>query len=365
MTRLVSANGKARSRTCAACGNNECIVVLDNLRHEFTHDGKRENWDYKLLECKSCGLGLVDPKPTWQLVQTFYDDTYGSFDNSGPANAHNADSIKFRIARMRGARFAVDGWSAITRASLACLAEWATGDTVSYTLSIPLQLDKSSHIFDLGYGSGNWLLALSGMGYRNLYGYDIAANILNHARLRAAGIAVSNGVFVDNHYPAESFDCIRMEHVFEHLPNPLEVLDKCIGMLRPGGVLVMSLPCKDSWSFRLSMKSSPALQVPKHLFHHTPKSARAMLEAAGFTLLGITAYSVSSQLAGTVNNLLGNRYPKAIPLFFQMISPAYRLFGSLTGKGDFLTLCAVKRESAGSRPSAVPIFRESRSQTLG
>lgn len=342
MTPLINANGDARVRICDACGKQQWSVVLDDLSHEFIYRGRHNTWQYALLECKTCGLGLVDPKPTAELIQCFYDEEYGSFDSNSPANAHHHKSIKFRLARMRGARFGGRGLSALTRASLGCLAEWATGKTISYTLSFPLQLDRNSCIFDVGYGSGNWLLALSEMGYRNLYGYDIAANRRHVSRLHAAGISLSEGVFVNNAYPAAAFDCIRMEHVFEHLPNPMEVLKKCYRMLKPGGVLVMSFPCKDSWSFRLSIRDSPALQLPKHLFHHTPQSAQAMLAAAGFTLFRITAYSVSSQLAGTVNKRLGNRHPKAISFLFEMISPVYRLFGRVTGKGDFLTLCAVK-----------------------
>ncbi len=356
MRPLAIGNGDTRGRACEACGNQDCIIVLDDLSHEFIYGGKPERWQYRLLECKNCGLGTVDPKPTWELVQTLYDEGYGSFDSSSPANAHDANSLKFRIARMRGALFGTGGLSALTRASLGCLAEWITGKTISYTLSVPLQLDTNSYILDVGYGSGNWLLALSQIGYRNLYGYDIGANVLNVSRLRSAGITVSSGVFLDNRYPAASFDCIRMDHVFEHLPNPVEVLEKCFSMLRPGGFLVMSFPCKDSWSFRLSIMDSPALQVPKHLFHHTPQSAKAMLEAVGFTRLRITAYSVSSQLAGTVNNFLGNRYRKVIPtLLFEMASPIYRLFGSMTGKGDFLTLCAVKGATADGGHAAVAV----------
>jgi 2-polyprenyl-3-methyl-5-hydroxy-6-metoxy-1,4-benzoquinol methylase len=352
MTPLINANGDARVRICDACGKQEWTVVIDDLSHEFIYAGRHQTWQYALLECNSCGLGLVDPKPTAEFIKSLYDEEYGSFDSHSPANNHNGNSIKFRLARMRGARFGDRGLSALTRASLGCLAEWVTGKTISYTLSFPLQLDRDSRIFDVGYGSGNWLVALSEMGYCNLYGYDIAANMRHVSRLHSAGVTVSSGVFVNNDYPAAAFDCIRMEHVFEHLPNPIEVLKQCYRMLRPGGILVMSFPCKDSWSFRLSIRDSPALQVPKHLFHHTQQSAKAMLEAAGFTLFQITAYSVSSQLAGTVNKLLGNRHPKAIPFLFEMVSPVYRLFGSVTGKGDFLTLCAVRGDAA-YRPRAV------------
>jgi SAM-dependent methyltransferase len=199
-------------------------------------------------------------------------------------------------------------------------------------------------MFDLGYGSGSWLLMMSELGYRNLHGYDIDANTENASRLLGKGIKVSNGMFLENSYPEESFDCVRLDHVFEHLHEPIQVLKKCWGMLKPGGYLLMSLPCKNSWSMKLSLVHSPALQLPKHLFHHTQSSVRLLLENSGFEVLKIQAYSVASQLGGTINEALGARNtPPIPPALFEMLAPAYKLFGGLTKKGDFMSVWARKR----------------------
>ena len=334
---------KQSSRACEACHNDSVNLLLDGLAHEYRRGGKTEVWQYSLLECRLCGLGFVDPKPTWEVLQTFYEESYGCFDGSSPATLYKPNSLKFKIARMRGAFIRPDGLPAVLRTALGGLTEWLTGKTIPFTLSIPLQLPSDAHIFDLGYGSGNWLLALSEIGYRNLHGYDIGANALNAARLKNRGVKISSGSFLENQYPRSLFDCIRLDHVFEHLKDPIEVLKKCHRMLKPGGFLLMTFPCKNSWAFSLSITDSPALQVPKHLFHHTQRSARLMLESGGFAPLKIVAYSVSSQLGGTINSVLRKKNRRTIPpLLFEMLSPLYRLFSKLTGKGDFLTVWATR-----------------------
>ena len=101
------------------------------------------------------------------------------------------------------------------------MAEWLSGKTVSCSLGIPLQLAKNAHILEVGYGSGNWLLTMAQLGYTNLHGYDLETNSENKNRLIDTGIDVSSGDFISNDYPENHYDCIRLEHVFEHL------LDKC------------------------------------------------------------------------------------------------------------------------------------------
>ncbi|MGA9995592.1 MAG: class I SAM-dependent methyltransferase [Pyrinomonadaceae bacterium] len=315
--------------------------MLDHLSHAYGSNGEVKEWQYRLLECKECGLGFVDPEPTWELLQTFYEEDYGNFDGSSAANLHNAHSLKYRIAKLRTATIVSGGLPAMMKASLGALTEWTTGRTIPYTLSIPLQLHKDAYILDVGYGSGNWLLAMSDLGYCNLYGYDIEVNTQNLSRLRDRGVNVSSGLFLENEYPNEMFDCIRLDHVFEHLLDPIEVLKKCKKLLKPDGILVMSFPCKNSWSMNLSLTNSPALQIPKHLYHHTQKSTKLMLEAAGFIPQRIHAYSVASQLGGTINKMLDERHKRGIPLLaFEIVSPMYKLFGALTRKGDFMTVWA-------------------------
>jgi 2-polyprenyl-3-methyl-5-hydroxy-6-metoxy-1,4-benzoquinol methylase len=343
MTRISAKKTDDWTRSCEACGSRSLGVLLNNLSHVYGSSGKSQCWYYRLLECQSCGLGFVDPKPTWELLQTFYDESYGNYDGLSPTMRQEPYSIKYRIAKLRMASFGSNGVVAITKRSIGILAEWITGRTISFSFGIPFQLSKDAYIFDLGYGTGNWLLAMSDLGFSNLHGYDIDANSQNISKLSAKGIKISGGIFLENNYPEEIFDCIRLDHVFEHLLEPIEVLAKCRRMLRPGGFLVMSFPCKDSWSMRVSLLDSPALQLPKHLYHHTQMSARLMINTAGFVLSKSTAYSVASQFGETVNGLLVKQNRRIIPpKLISLLAPVYRALGRITGKGDFITLWAKK-----------------------
>jgi 2-polyprenyl-3-methyl-5-hydroxy-6-metoxy-1,4-benzoquinol methylase len=326
---------------CDACGSQRINVILNDLSHNYENDGIPTMWRYKLLECQDCGLGFINPMPRWSLLQTFYDEHYGNYDITTTSPEAEAKSLKYQIARARFAGISPTRLRITTKATLGMIAEWITGRTVSHTLGIPLQLPKDAHVFDMGYGSGSWLLTMSMLGYENLHGYDIDANSKNAYPLRAAGMKISNGIFHENEYAPSAFDCIRLSHVFEHLLDPVRVLEKCHTMLKPDGFLVMDLPCKNSWSMKLSLKESPALQLPKHIYHHTQSSVRLMIEAAGLIPISIQAYSVAGQLGGTVNSILLEKRRKTIPLsLFELLAPMYRVFGKVTGKGDFITAWA-------------------------
>jgi hypothetical protein len=132
-----------------------------------------------------------------------------------------------------------------------------------------------------------------------------------------------------------------MEHVLEHLPDPAAVLCKCRGMLKDDGILVINIPCKDSWSVRISLRHFSNLDIPRHLFHHTPRSLRLLLAAAGFTDVYTRVNAVASNLAVTVNALLKERFASTIPSWiFTATAPLYHMLGQLSGKGDMITACA-------------------------
>ncbi len=328
-------------RCCEACGGRELTVILDDRSHEYDMDGHRSVWRYRLIECTNCGLGFVDPKPEWQVLQTLYDESYGPY---VPAEGE-AKSVKYWIAKQRYAFTGSGSLAAAVSAGLGMVCEWLTGRTASFTLCIPLQLPKDAHIFELGYGSGSWLLGMSSLEYTNLHGYDIDSNSMNQSRLLAAGISLSGGVFLENDYPESVFDCICLEHVFEHLLLPVEVLAKCRKMLKPGGCLLINTPCKASWSVQLSLRHFAHLEIPRHLFHHTPKSAELILKMAGLSVLKIKPYGVAAVFGATLNGLLRERGRITVPSFlFPILSPPYALFSSMTNRGDAMTILAQRAE---------------------
>jgi SAM-dependent methyltransferase len=320
------------ARSCPACAGSSIHVWLSDL----VHHGPAGDWHYQLLGCEVCGLGFVDPEPSSAQAATFYSADYHPYAATDPAPEVVARSFKYRVARMRHAPGRLD-------AALGFLVEQATGKTVSYSLGMPLQLPLHARIFELGYGAGTWLLSMGALGYRELHGFDIAPNDQHRARLIERGIHVTSGNFLEQHYPEAYFECVRLEHVFEHLCEPLRVLEKVHTMLKPGGLVVMNLPCIDSWSARLSMRHFPHLDLPRHLYHHTQRSLEAMLRVAGFTRIRDKSYADVAALAGTVNGLLLERSQHTIPnAVWRSLAPAYKLACELSGKGDLVTLVATR-----------------------
>lgn len=329
---------------CYACGSGQTKLWLDGFSHRYAHEGIEEDWHYRLLECQSCGLGFIDPMPEWNLLRTFYSNNYHCY-SQHPKYDPDAERTKYDIARMRfsgalpGTRSAL---SPLKRAASVAV-EWCSGKTVSYSLGIPLQLPREALILEIGYGTGQWLYNMASLGYENLYGYDIDENPTRMPALDAMGVILSTGRFEDNSYPHRAFECIRLEHVFEHLLDPISVLSKCREMLKPAGNLVMTFPCKSSLSRSISSRHWGPLEPPVHLFHHTVKSADVILRKAGFEAVKMKPYSVPAQLAGTINNVAvarGVHLPAAVGWLFRLMAPAYRAVGALTGKGDFMTVWA-------------------------
>jgi SAM-dependent methyltransferase len=334
-------------RKCEVCNSEDVAVSLDNLSFSPKAEDNEQEWEYRLLRCHQCGLVYVDPKPSWQLLCSFY-GSYGIYTSAGRDLFGGKGYLKYIAAKYRYATYARNGLLEVAKVGLGVAVEWITGRTVPFSLGIPLQLPKDSRIFEVGYGSGDWLLSMKRLGYRNLAGYDIDANPKNSSWFVSEGIDVSGGDFLANDYPEAFYDCIRMNHVLEHLLQPHDVLGKCRKMLAPGGVLALDSPCIESVVARLSFGSFTNLDGPRHLHHHTLMSARLLLESAGFDVVKMKPYGVLMLIPTTLNAILHDRGINQIKIpsfLFLPCAPVYKLFCLLMHKGEFQTILCRKRQN--------------------
>jgi ubiquinone/menaquinone biosynthesis C-methylase UbiE len=329
---------------CEACGGVDFRVIIANMAHEYSHEQLRKIWKYSVMQCNVCRMVFVAPKPSLQVLGTFYKDDYAMYNIDTVDPEREAQSLKYNIAKWRFAKHqkAKEDVLAIISTIIGVIAEVITGRTVSYTLGIPLQLSVSTQIMDFGFGTGGWLLSMRHIGYNALHGYDIDNNEKNIKRLALNEINVSTGDFLSNHYPDNYYDLIRLEHVFEHLLRPNDVLSKLYRMVKPGGSLVMTFPSSEGMSFRLSPTHCSYSDFPRHLFLHTKQSALKMLSLAGFKFVQCRTFSVGLDLEATVNNVLKSRNVYGKFCFGSMIAPLYKIFGTLCNCGDIITIMAVK-----------------------
>jgi SAM-dependent methyltransferase len=101
---------------------------------------------------------------------------------------------------------------------------------------------KGSSVLDVAAGQGNFTLALAERDYRVTWN-DLRGDLEGYVRLKhergevrfAPGNVLELGL-------EQSFDCVLIAEIIEHVAHPDEFLQKLSAMVRPGGYIVMTTP---------------------------------------------------------------------------------------------------------------------------
>jgi SAM-dependent methyltransferase len=89
------------------------------------------------------------------------------------------------------------------------------------------------------------------------------------------------GDFIAHGFPAASYDIVTLWATLEHLPAPGAFLEEACRVLRPGGVLALSVPNHGSATQRLLGRRNRYVGAD-HLNYFTPLSLKKLVERHGF-----------------------------------------------------------------------------------
>ena len=140
---------------------------------------------------------------------------------------------------------------------------------------------KQGRLLDIGTGTGYFPHTMQQRGW------DVEA-IEKSAQAREFG-KKNFGLHIqeDNalaQISANSFDVITLWHVMEHLEHLHDTWDKLKEILRPEGILVIAVPNCSSFDAQIYGNEWAAYDVPRHLWHFTPKTMKSIGELHGFHL---------------------------------------------------------------------------------
>lgn len=204
---------------------------------------------FEIRRCGACGLALTWPPPQPEHLAAYYPAIYygkpGSRRFPGPVEMLQAALYGRRAARV----------------------EAAVGGRVG-------------RVLDVGCGPGHLLAAFRRRGWQT-EGTELSEQSAANARVHH-GLEVHVGRIEALGLPGGRFDAVSMWHVLEHIANPDAVLAEVHRLLRPGGILFVSVPDFASPEARLSRAGWFHLDVPRHLVHFTPRTLGALLAATGF-----------------------------------------------------------------------------------
>lgn len=107
----------------------------------------------------------------------------------------------------------------------------------------PFLTEKSVRALDIGCGSGETSRALKKMGrFEWVCGVEGSPEAANLARKALDQVVEGDIETIEFPFEPETFDVILTLDILEHLIDPWATLDKLVSLLKPGGILVASLP---------------------------------------------------------------------------------------------------------------------------
>ena len=199
--------------------------------------------EWRVAECRSCGLGFLNPRPSWQELEPYYSAQYAAYSHSHGAKAD--DEAVIAEARRTG-RFR----------------------------HIPIPEGK--RVLDVGCGGGYFLRICSKLGatVQGIEPSPIAAE-----QTRSQGIPVHYGM-IDTLTTRMRYDVITASQVLEHAPDPVAMLAKMRLLLAPGGMIWLAVPNADCcWAKVLGWKWDGA-DLPYHLLHFGSRSMETAAKRA-------------------------------------------------------------------------------------
>jgi SAM-dependent methyltransferase len=96
------------------------------------------------------------------------------------------------------------------------------------------------------------------------------------------GLEVVNAILESANIPDESVDVVLLNHVIEHVDDPLRTLREVNRVLKPGGHFVIETPRYDTLMFKLMGRRERSICCPGHIYFFTTQSLKLLYEAAGF-----------------------------------------------------------------------------------
>jgi SAM-dependent methyltransferase len=153
---------------------------------------------------------------------------------------------------------------------------------------VPLSLD--ARILDVGCGAGWRLYALREAGFLRTAGID---PFLNRDE-----IVHDNGLRIQRkniHGMDGTWDLIMFNHSFEHVPDPIENLQKAAVLLERGGTCLLRLPIVDSYAWERYRENWYQIDAPRHYYLHSRTSIGILAESAGLSVQKVVHDSTADQ----------------------------------------------------------------------
>lgn len=165
-------------------------------------------------------------------------------------------------------------------------------------------------VLDVGCGHGRMGSRLmENLAGRRVYGIELVADAAKKAKGVLTGVVCGDIETMRVPFKKNFFDCIIFADVLEHVRFPQEILRKLRPFLKPGGVIICSIPNMRHYTviLRLLMRGWEYEDFGHfdrtHLRFFSERSAKELISDAGFAIERIEPRLVASRKVRALNAL--------------------------------------------------------------
>lgn len=235
---------------CPVCGSNESYDLFSCVDYVASHES------FAIQECRSCSLKYTNPRPAENEIGRYYQsDRYISHSGSQKANL----GLTYK------------------------LYDIVRNYTIRWKLKVLKQYHQGGRLLDLGCGLGYFLNGVKKDGIFNADGADVSDEAIQFVK-ETFGYPVMQESELKN-VANDSYELITQWHVLEHVHRLQERMQELKRILAPNGTMFLAVPNSASFDAGKYEKYWDGYDVPRHLYHFTPKSFIHLMEANGFKVV--------------------------------------------------------------------------------
>ncbi|MDX1629709.1 MAG: class I SAM-dependent methyltransferase [Fulvivirga sp.] len=254
-----------RLETCPLCDSGHFTNYLICKDHSVSQE------QFAIVQCTNCSFLFTNPRPASDQLSQYYDSKeYISHQDKG----NTPINFIYRLTR----KF-----------------------TLKRKVKLIGNVSKKKNLLDIGCGTGHFLDAAKSANWQVT---GIEPNDTARKQAIQKGIPVFDqleSLKKDNKY-----HCITLWHVLEHIPDINKSLQLISKHMPPSGTLIVAVPNADSYDAGHYKDKWAAYDVPRHLYHFTPATMKALMKKHGLKVKAIKPMKLDAYYV----SLLSEKYLK-------------------------------------------------------
>jgi SAM-dependent methyltransferase len=253
---VLNQRAELHTTRCAICGTLNAASELYPANFDFeafspeVFSARRlpDGIHYRIVRCDSCGLLRSDPVVGAETLARLYAlSTFTYDDEVAHLKRTYGRYLSEAVAQLEGPR---------------------------------------GRLLEIGCGNGFFLEEALDAGFAEVRGIEPSEEAVARASERARPHIVCDTMRPGLFEPGE-FDMICIFQVFDHIPDPAELLDECLTILRPGGLILCLNHNSQSISARILGERSPIIDL-EHTYLYSPATMRRIFTAHGFDVVSVS-----------------------------------------------------------------------------